>query len=183
MLRPVRAEYRLRLRSDNAATRLTPLGLAIGCVNDERKAWFVDRIAQRATIMGMLAGQSVRGTDGEKLTLFELIRTASLDYQGLLAQLRGLDGYCRAVVEEIIEDARYAPYLVRQDAEIRAMRANEAISLGGCLDYRTMAGLSNEMVEKLESARPATLGAAERIRGITPAALAVILVHAKRMAA
>ena len=71
----------------------------------------------------------------------------------------------------MIEDARYAPYIARQEAEIRAMKANEAIRLGEAIDYRGIAGLSNEMVERLEAARPANLGAAERIRGVTPAAL------------
>jgi tRNA uridine 5-carboxymethylaminomethyl modification enzyme len=83
----------------------------------------------------------------------------------------------------VIEDARYAPYVARQDAEVRAMRANEGIRIPADLDYAAIAGLSNEMVERLGAARPATLGAAERIRGITPAALATILVHAKRLAA
>jgi tRNA uridine 5-carboxymethylaminomethyl modification enzyme len=178
-----RAEYRLRLRSDNAATRLTPLALTLGCVSEERTAWFANRLEQRNAVLALLAAEPVRGTDGEKLTLFEAIRTASLDYDGLLARLPTLADYDRAVVEEIIEDARYAPYLARQDAEIRAMRANEAIRLGAWIDYRIMGGLSTEMIEKLEAARPATLGEAERIRGVTPAALAVILVHAKRMAA
>lgn len=178
-----RAEYRLRLRSDNAATRLTPLTLTLGCVSEERAAWFANRLEQRNAVLALLAAEPVRGIDGEKLTLFEAIRTASLDYDGLLARLPTLADYDRAVVEEIIEDARYAPYLARQDAEIRAMRANEAIRLGAWIDYRIMGGLSTEMIEKLEAARPATLGEAERIRGVTPAALAVILVHAKRMAA
>ena len=177
-----RAEYRLRLRSDNAATRLTPLALALGCVSDERTAWFANRLERRNAVLALLAAQPVRGTDGEKLTLFEAIRTASLDYEALLVRLPTLADYDRAVVEEIIEDARYAPYLARQDAEIRSMRANEAIRLGAWIDYRIMGGLSTEMIEKLEAARPATLGEAERIRGVTPAALAVILVHAKRMA-
>ena len=178
-----RAEYRLRLRSDNAATRLTPLALTLGCVSDERTAWFANRLEQRNAVLALLAAEPVRGTDGEKLTLFEAIRTASLDYDGLKVRLPTLADYDRAVVEEIIEDARYAPYLARQDAEIRSMRANEAIRLGAWIDYRIMGGLSTEMIEKLEAARPATLGEAERIRGVTPAALAVILVHAKRMAA
>jgi tRNA uridine 5-carboxymethylaminomethyl modification enzyme len=63
------------------------------------------------------------------------------------------------------------------------MRANDSVPLGDWIDYRSLAGLSNEMVERLEAARPATLGEAERVRGITPAALATILVHAKRQAA
>ncbi len=178
-----RAEYRLRLRSDNAATRLSPLAIELGCVNAKRMAWFADRQAERESVLSQLMAHAVRGTDGERLTLFDAIRTMSLDYDGLLVRMPTLGGFSCAVIEEIIEDSRYAPYLARQDAEIRTMRANEAIALGEWVDYRAMGGLSNEMIEKLEATRPATLGEAERIRGITPAALAVILVHAKRIAA
>jgi len=100
----------------------------------------------------------------------------------LVEVVPALSGYSPTLLDEVIEDARYAPYLMRQDAEIRTMRANEGISLME-LDYPRIAGLSNEMVEKLNASRPATLGAAERVRGVTPAALALILVHAKRKAA
>ena len=85
-------------------------------------------------------------------------------------------------VAELIEDARYAPYIARQEAEVRAMRANDKIPLSA-VDFAAVPGLSNEMVERLQAARPATLGAAERVRGITPTALAAILVQAKRVAA
>ena len=85
-----------------------------------------------------------------------------------------------ALLLEIEEDARYAPYLERQESELRDLRANEQITLGDDLDYAAIAGLSNEMVERLTTARPETLAAASRIRGITPAALAAILVHARR---
>ena len=82
----------------------------------------------------------------------------------------------------MIEDARYAPYLARQDSEIRDLRANQGVDLRN-LDYHHIAGLSTEMVEKLAASRPSTLDAAGRIRGITPAALAILLVHARRAAA
>src|SRR3546814_1895383 len=84
---------------------------------------------------------------------------------------------------EILEDAHYAPYLERQQGEISELRANEAVRLPSFLDYRAIAGLSLEMMERLEAARPENLAAAGRIRGITPAALAAILVPARRRAA
>ena len=87
------------------------------------------------------------------------------------------------MAEEIAEDAVYAPYLARQDAELRDLRASEALTLPGTLDYAVVPGLSNEMSERLAATRPATLGAAGRIPGITPAALAVLLVHARQFAA
>src|SRR3546814_7014098 len=78
-----------------------------------------------------------------------------------------------------LEDAHYAPYLERQQGEISELRANEAVGLPSFLDYRAIAGLSLELMERLEAARPENLAAAGRIRGITPAALAAILVHAR----
>jgi tRNA uridine 5-carboxymethylaminomethyl modification enzyme len=175
-----RAEYRLRLRADNASTRLTPIALAAGCVGPERARWFATRGAERAALTGML--QTQRANDPRAATLYDLVRVAGFDRAALVGRVPAVTGFSAAVVEEVIEDARYAPYLLRQDAEIRTMRANERIALHG-LDYRSIAGLSNEMVEKLSAAQPMTLGAAERVRGITPAALAIILVHARRLAA
>ena len=81
------------------------------------------------------------------------------------------------------EDARYAPYLRRQDEEVAQLRANDSISLHDDLDYAAIPGLSTEMVEKLTRVRPATLGGAGLIRGITPAALTAILLHTRRRAA
>ena len=81
---------------------------------------------------------------------------------------------------EVVEDALYAPYLERQAAELRDMRASGGVILGEGFPYGSVAGLSNEMVERLAAARPATLADAERIRGITPAALAAVLVHARK---
>ena len=86
------------------------------------------------------------------------------------------------LVAEIAEDAAYAPYLQRQEAELRDLRAGEALRLDDALDYAAIPGLSREMAERLGSARPATLGAAGRVAGVTPAALAVLLVHARQRA-
>jgi len=87
-----------------------------------------------------------------------------------------------ALCEEIAEDAAYAPYLERQEAELRDLRASERLPLDERLDFAAIPGLSREMAERLSAARPATLGAAGRVSGITPAALAVLLVHARQTA-
>jgi tRNA uridine 5-carboxymethylaminomethyl modification enzyme len=87
------------------------------------------------------------------------------------------------VVDEAVEDHRYAPYVERQQAEVARLRSDENVRIPPDLDYGSIAGLSVEMIERLEAARPPTLGAARRIRGVTPAALAAILVHSRRKAA
>jgi tRNA uridine 5-carboxymethylaminomethyl modification enzyme len=84
------------------------------------------------------------------------------------------------LLDEIIEDARYAPYVARQDAEIRDLKASGALQIPDGLSYASIPGLSNEMVERLTASRPATLADAGRVRGITPAALAALMVHSKR---
>jgi tRNA uridine 5-carboxymethylaminomethyl modification enzyme len=185
-----RAEYRLRLRANNASTRLTPLALAAGCVGRERRSWFERRERDRDAWGGALgrevpatelaqAGLPVRRDAGRK-ALSEWLR-----FDLTLADLAPwlppeLDGRSE-LATEMAEDAAYSPYLERQEAELRQMRASAAVPLAH-LAYASVPGLSREMVERLEAARPASLAEAGRIRGITPAALAAILVHARRSA-
>jgi tRNA uridine 5-carboxymethylaminomethyl modification enzyme len=187
-----RAEYRLRLRADNAATRLTPLAMAMGCLSPARRDWFVSRETQRTALRDALErkvtgsalaelGLDVR-EPGQKQSLFEWMRFMALGQEHISALCPEAATCSKAIIDELAEDARYAPYIARQEAEIREMRANDSISLQ-MVDFTAVPGLSNEMVERLNAARPATLGAAERVRGITPAALAAILVQAKRRAA
>jgi tRNA uridine 5-carboxymethylaminomethyl modification enzyme len=187
-----RAEYRLRLRADNAATRLTPIALNAGCVGAQRRDWFVSRETERARGREILdtryttadlraSGLEVKaGADAQ--SLFDWLRFVDAKADALIALCPALAAISTPVLAELIEDARYAPYIARQDAEVRAMRANDKIPLSA-VDFTAVPGLSNEMVERLQAARPATLGAAERVRGITPTALAAILVQAKRVAA
>ena len=171
-----RAEYRLRLRADNAATRLTPGAITAGCVSGERRAHFGASRADRAQVEMILA----RRIEGR--TLAERLRYPETDATALIELAPELGTISSDVLEEAIQDHRYAPYVARQDDEIARLRSDEAVTLPA-LDYAAIPGLSNEMVERLATARPSTLGAAARIRGVTPAALAAILVHARRRAA
>jgi tRNA uridine 5-carboxymethylaminomethyl modification enzyme len=169
-----RAEYRLRLRADNAATRLTPIGMEIGCIGPQRASWFAEREVQRLELMERLETGFGRGPGGERQSHFDLIRTAGL--------LPVADNINAAILAEVIEDARYAPYLARQDAEVRALRANDGVRIPSDFDFSSISGLSAEMIERLVSSRPSSIGAAERVRGITPAALSALLVRVKRLA-
>jgi tRNA uridine 5-carboxymethylaminomethyl modification enzyme len=121
--------------------------------------------------------------DGSRRSLFEWARFPEVGEDALLnlaPELAEVDPGLRA---EIWEDAHYAPYLERQASELAELRRNEAIRVPADLDYGSIGGLSNEMQEKLNAARPETLAAASRVAGITPAALAAILVHLRRKAA
>ncbi|NIJ38833.1 tRNA uridine 5-carboxymethylaminomethyl modification enzyme [Sphingopyxis panaciterrae] len=188
-----RAEYRLRLRADNAATRLTPKGIELGLVRPATAALFDARRAERTRAEALLdalvatadyaaIGLALPG-DGITRKRIDLLRYPDVT-MAMLAQLApelgSIDG---TILSEIAEDGHYAPYIARQDAELRALAANEAILLDAALDYGAIGGLSREMVERLTRARPETLGQAARIDGVTPAALTAIMVHSRRRVA
>jgi tRNA uridine 5-carboxymethylaminomethyl modification enzyme len=184
-----RAEYRLRLRADNAATRLTPLGIAVGAVGPNRERAFEQRSESKAALELRLSqpisaddlikrGVDVK-RDAGRMPLVDWLRYPTVSIHDLLDVSRETS-LPLELLNEVEQDGRYAPYLERQEAEIRDIAVNERISLPASFSYRAIAGLSNEMVERLDAAKPETLAAAARVRGITPAALAAILVHAKR---
>ncbi len=187
-----RAEYRLRLRADNAGTRLTGWADGHGVISSERRTLHAKREAERADVIARLdativsardmaeAGAAV-AVDHSKRSLTEWLRFPEVDGEHVRCFAPELTA--SYVLDEAIQDGRYAPYLARQDLEIARLRADEAVRLDAIVDYRGIGGLSNEMVERLNIARPADLAAAGRIRGITPAALAAIMVLARRRAA
>jgi tRNA uridine 5-carboxymethylaminomethyl modification enzyme len=184
-----RAEYRLRLRADNAEARLSATAKAAGCLSLERLAHIEREEAERVQVREALsraatsselraAGADVR-EDGIRRTLGEWLRFPVVDAETLRRVAPALARTSTRILNELVQDARYAPYLERQDAELARLHSDEAVSLPAHLSYRAVPGLSNEMVERLTAARPSTLGAASRIRGVTPAALAAILVHVR----
>jgi tRNA uridine 5-carboxymethylaminomethyl modification enzyme len=188
-----RAEYRLRLRADNAEARLTPKAIELGCVTQERRARFEASRGARGRVEEHLAlrltgaelntaGVSVRD-EGVKRTLADWLRFPELDEVALVRLCPGLAGVPAAILEEAVQDHRYAPYLLRQQAELERLKADHNVRIPVDLIYASIPGLSNEMVERLSASRPSTLGEAARVRGITPAALAAILVHSRRKAA
>ncbi len=164
-----RAEHRLHLRADNAEVRLTPLAMSAGCLSIERRRAVMLRNEQRAAAHALFAEARPGGSLAERARRGELVAP-----EGRSMPIE--------IVEEVIEDVRYAPYVERQQREA-ARLASEDVALPSGLSYRAIGGLSAEMIERLERARPNTLAAAARIRGITPAALSAILVHGRRIAA
>ncbi|WP_156680583.1 tRNA uridine-5-carboxymethylaminomethyl(34) synthesis enzyme MnmG [Sphingomonas profundi] len=188
-----RAEYRLRLRADNAMDRLTPLALAAGVIGATRREQFAAR--QRDTAIGrdllahvvrpgdLIAAGASLVDDGVRRSLFDWLRFPAVELNHVTAVESRLAALPATLLDKLGTDARYAPYLERQATEIARAQADEHLQLPPALDYRCVAGLSHEMIERLERARPDTLGAVSRIRGITPAALAAVLVHSRRAAA
>lgn len=185
-----RAEYRLRLRADNVATRLTGLGISVGAVGEDRQRAYEERDLVKRMVESQLNAQASADDlikhgvdvkrDAGRMSLMEWLRYPSVEIRALTNVSRETI-WADDVLDELEQDGRYAPYLERQAAEVRDISANERIILSSRIDYRAIAGLSNEMVERLNAARPETLAAAGRVRGITPAALSAILVHAKRL--
>ena len=187
-----RAEYRLRLRSNNATTRLTPLAVAAGCVGPDRRQWFERRTQAKAELESELdrqvsaaelaAAQLPVKLDAGRMALRDWLRFGGVDLGNLSPWLTSpvMDG---DLAEEVSEDAAYAPYLTRQENELRDLRASEGMRLGDGFAFAAIPGLSREMVERLSRACPETLAAAGRVPGITPAAMAALLVHARRLAA
>ncbi|WBY06940.1 tRNA uridine-5-carboxymethylaminomethyl(34) synthesis enzyme MnmG [Sphingomonas sp. 7/4-4] len=184
-----RAEFRLRLRADNAETRLGQIAHDLGVLGSERTTRHMARCEAREALEELFAvpltasavyakGAPV-GLDGARRSAKEWLRFPGVEVAHVAEDL-GADGQ---LLDEFVEDARYAPYLERQQAEVEQLRANDNVRLNADLNFAAIPGLSNEMVEKLTSARPETLGAASRIRGITPAALSAILLHARKSAA
>ena len=186
-----RAEYRLLLRADNADQRLTPRGLAVGCVGSKRQELFgakaVALAAARELVRSLqatpveLVRQGIQvNQDGVRRSVADLLRYPDLDMATLSRLWPELAEIPADIAEQVEIDGRYAGYLDRQEADIRAFRKDEALALPDDLDVDAIGTLSAEIRQKLRQSRPATLGAAARIPGMTPAALVSLLRHVKR---
>jgi len=186
-----RAEYRLRLRADNADARLTPIGEAFGAVSAERSAVYSAKAAAMEAGRAILTELTLtpdeanaKGLtlkrDGRRRTAFELLAFPEMSIARLAEIWPELSGIAPPIRTQLEIDARYDIYLRRQQADIDAYRKDEAITIPHTIDYCAIAGLSNEVRQKLERHRPASLAQAARLDGVTPAALMLLLAHVKR---
>jgi len=188
-----RAEYRLTLRADNADQRLTPIGEGLGCVGAERSAVFAEKLDRLTAARARMAalnltpneaaqrGMAIR-QDGVRRSANDLLSLPDVEFSTLAAIWPELGSFAPEIVEQLEIDAHYAGYLDRQEADILAFRRDESRALPADLDYGAVNGLSTEARLKLEAIRPATLGQAGRIQGVTPAALTLVLAHVRGLA-
>jgi tRNA uridine 5-carboxymethylaminomethyl modification enzyme len=185
-----RAEFRLRLRADNADQRLTPLGIALGCVGPARAEAFTRKMDALGTAREMLgvtfspsrladAGLKVNrdGVRRSALDLMSFPEVGEAAIRSLVPAFATVDPEIRA---QVAREALYSNYLERQDRDAEALRRDEGTPIPDDFAYADLGGLSNELRTKLELLRPSSLAQAARVEGMTPAALTLLLAHLKR---
>ena len=186
-----RAEYRLLLRADNADQRLTKLGADIGLVTSPRADYTAEKIEKfaqaKAKAAAMIETPSTLAKagikinqDGVRRSVMDLLAYPNISLQDLTAVWPDLAQMDAQTAEYLTIDATYAGYLERQQRDIDAFRRDEGLRIPDALDYAAIGGLSNEVRSKLTDTRPATLGQAARIEGVTPGALMAVLAHIKK---
>ncbi|WP_370234246.1 MULTISPECIES: tRNA uridine-5-carboxymethylaminomethyl(34) synthesis enzyme MnmG [Henriciella] len=186
-----RAEYRLALRADNADQRLTPRGIDLGIVGAQRVEMF--HVKHQSLETGRNLLQSIMMTpneaakigwkvnqDGQKRSAWEFLAYPDIDMEQVRTAFGGLSEIDDVTASQLAIEATYAGYIERQQADVEALRRDEALEIPPDMDFARIGGLSNEVRSKLEAVRPSTIGQASRIEGVTPGALIALLSHVKR---
>jgi len=186
-----RAEFRLLLRADNADQRLTDKGITLGCVGEGRAEFWNKKKLKLHKVRELveslsatpkeleLAGFEIN-QDGRRRTLFDLLKYPNIGWNDLEKVWPEIENTDEDIKEQIEIDAIYSGYIARQQADVDALRRDEALKIPATVDYAQIGGLSNEVQQKLNDVKPETLGAASRIPGVTPAAVIALLRHVKK---
>lgn len=186
-----RAEFRLSLRADNADQRLTPIGLDIGCVGQERRSKFTDKMKKLSGAKSKLTERTftpkeVRAAginvnqDGNRRDGMAILAFPDVHFDDLLPLVPEISDVDREIRLQVERDALYANYIARQRKDVEAMKRDEAYEIPRGFDYFAMEGLSSEMKQKLSNAKPQNIAQAGRVEGVTPAALTLVLAKLRR---
>lgn len=187
-----RAEFRLRLRADNADQRLTQKGIDLGCISEERALQFVTKMkkldaardqAKASALTALTLGRvgSVMRGNGKQVTVYEALSDKAVSWGAVKSNCSDLNDIDDDIGDQLKRESTYAFYLARQEKDANALKRDERLEIPNTLEFSLMAGLSNELKAKLEKNRPRNMAQAAKIEGMTPAALTLILAHVRRL--
>lgn len=186
-----RAEFRLSLRADNADQRLTPRAIEFGCISEERRAAFSEKLEKLSAGRELLESRQFApkdlgamgiqvSPDGQKRNGFQLLAFPDVTMKTLVAGEPAFEGVEAEIAEQLERDALYANYIARQQKDVDALRRDEAMTIPRGFEFAAVEGLSNELKHKLSLARPENLAQAAKVDGMTPAALSLLLLRLRR---